>query len=70
MAGNPVSDILSVDVDSNEVKLLSATILQSLQAAGPDGFIVFSTTEAIIPGPVESTASLALTASFVDGGSF
>lgn len=70
MAEKTVFDLLATNIDSAETKVLNATAVFSLKSTGPDGEIVFDSTEAKIPGTLNTTASLAATASFIDGGTF
>jgi len=56
-------DILGTQIDSEETKFINATTISTLKSAGPDGEIIFSSAETLIPGFVADTASLALTAS-------
>jgi len=70
MVEKTVFDLLSVDIDSAETKFLNTTAVFSLKSTGPDGEIVFDSAEAKIPGTLNTTASLAATASFIDGGTF
>lgn len=66
MVERSFNDILSVSIDSNETKVLNATAVLSLKSTGPNGEIVFDSTEAKIPGTLNTTASLAATASYVN----
>ncbi len=70
MAEKTVFDQLNTNVDSYETKVLNATAVYSLKSTGPDGEIVFDSTEATIPGTLNTTASLAATASYINGGTF
>ena len=70
MAEKTKQDILSVEVDSSETKFLKATTVYSLKSVSPSGEIIFDSTQATIPGTLNTTASLAVTASFIDGGTF
>ena len=70
MSEKTLHDLLSSNIDSNETKVLNATTIYSLKSVSPGGEIVFDSTEAVIPGVLNTTASLANTASFIDGGSF
>lgn len=70
MAEKTLHDLLSSNIDSNETKMLNATAVFSLKSTGPDGEIVFDSAEAKIPGTLNTTASLAATASFINGGTF
>lgn len=70
MAEKTTNDILSVNVDSNETKVLNATVINTFKSISPSGEIIFDSAEAVIPGTLNTTASLAATASFINGGSF
>lgn len=76
MSEKTLHDLLSSNIDSNETKVLNATTIYSLRSVSPGGEIIFDSTEAVIPGTLNTTASLAIsaslanTASFIDGGSF
>ncbi len=70
MAEKTINDILSVSVDSDETKILKVTTITSLKSVSPSGEIIFDSTQATIPGTLSTTASLAATASFIDGGTF
>ena len=63
MAEPTVFDQLNTNVDSYETKVLNATTINSFRANGPDGIIVFDSTQQTIPGFIADTASLAFTAS-------
>lgn len=66
MPEKTITDLLSVDVDSLETKFLETTNIYSFQTLGPSGEIIFDSTEAIIPGTLNTTSSLALTASYAN----
>lgn len=70
MAEQTAFDLLGTNIDSAETKVFNATTIYSLKSTGPDGEIIFDSTEAKIPGTLSTTASLALTASFINGGTF
>lgn len=70
MAEKTIHDLLSSNIDSNETKVLNATAVYSLKSIGPSGEVVFDSKEATVPGILNTTASLAATASFIDGGTF
>lgn len=66
MVEKTIHDLLSVDVDSLETKTLNSTAVFSLKSTGPSGEIIFDSTEATIPGTLNTTASLAATSSYVN----
>jgi hypothetical protein len=66
MVERSFSDILSVSVDSNETKVFNSTTVGVLKALSPDGTVIFDTSQATIPGILSTTASQALTASYVN----
>jgi hypothetical protein len=70
MAEKTVFDQLNTNVDSYETKVLNSTAVYSLKSTGPDGEIIFDSAEATIPGTLNTTASLAATASYINGGTF
>jgi hypothetical protein len=70
MPEKTITDLLSVDVDSLETKFLETTNIYSFKTLGPNGEIIFDSTEATIPGTLNTTASLAATASYINGGTF
>ncbi len=63
-------DLLGTQIDSEETKLFNATAVYSLKSTSPDGEIIFDSAEATIPGTLNTTASLAATASYINGGTF
>ena len=63
MPEQTISDLLSVNVDSLETKFLETTNIYSFKTLGPNGEIIFDSTQQTIPGFIADTASLALTAS-------
>ena len=63
MVEKTIYDLLGVEVDSQETKFLEATAVYSLKSAGPDGEIIFDSSQSLIPGFIADTSSLALTAS-------
>jgi len=70
MVEKTIHDLLSVDVDSLETKTLNSTAVFSLKSIGPSGEVIFDSTEATIPGVLNTTASLSITASYINGGTF
>ena len=56
-------DILGTQIDSEETKFINATTISTLKSVGPDGEIIFSSAEALIPGFVADTSSFSFTAS-------
>lgn len=64
MAEKTPSDILSVNVDSNETKVLNATVIDTFKSISPNGQIIFDSTEAIIPGTLSTTASFSTSSSY------
>lgn len=70
MVEKTINDILNSNIDSNETKVLNATTVYSLKSTSPGGEIIFDSTQAKIPGTLNTTASLAATASFINGGTF
>lgn len=70
MAEKTIFDQLNTNVDSYETKVLNATAVTSLKSISPSGEIVFDSTEAKIPGTLDTTVSLAATASYINGGTF
>lgn len=63
MAENTLFDQLNTNIDSNETKVYNATAVNSFQSIGPNGEIIFDSTQQTLPGFIADTASLALTAS-------
>ena len=63
MAEKTVFDQLNTNVDSYETKVLNAITVNSFQATGPNGEIIFDSTQQTLPGFIADTASLAFTAS-------
>lgn len=70
MAEQTAFDLLGTNIDSAETKVFNATTVYSFQANGPNGEIIFDSSQSSIPGFIADTASLALTASFINGGTF
>lgn len=66
MAEPTVFDQLNTNVDSYETKVLNAITINSLKSVSPSGEIVFDSSQAKIPGTLSTTASLALTSSYVN----
>jgi hypothetical protein len=65
MAEKTISDLLSINVDSQETKFLKTTNIYSFQTLGTNGEIIFDSTQQTIPGILDTTVSLAATASYV-----
>lgn len=63
MAEQTSFDLLGTNIDSAETKVFNATTVYSFQANGPNGEIIFDSSQSSIPGFIADTASLALTAS-------
>jgi hypothetical protein len=63
MVERSFEDILNVSIDTNETKVYNAVAANSFQTIGPNGEIIFDSTQQIIPGFIVDTASFALTAS-------
>jgi hypothetical protein len=63
MAEKTIFDQLNTNVDSYETRVLNATTVYSFQATGPNGEIIFDSTQQTLPGFIADTASLAFTAS-------
>jgi hypothetical protein len=63
MAEKTIADLLSIDVDSQETKFLETTNIYSFKTLGPNGEIIFDSTQQTIPGFIADSASLAFTAS-------
>jgi hypothetical protein len=69
MAESTFSDILSVNVDSNETRFYNLSAAETL-TVGPNNEISFSANQSTIPGTLNTTASYAITASYaMNGGS-
>jgi len=69
MAENTFSDILSVNVDSNETRFYNLSAAETL-TVGPNGEVSFNASQSTIPGILSTTASYAITASYaMNGGS-
>jgi len=69
MAENTFSDILSVNVDSNETRFYNLSAAETL-TVGPNGEVSFNASQSTIPGILNTTASYAITASYaMNGGS-
>jgi hypothetical protein len=66
MVEKTIHDFLSVEVDSLETKTLNATAVFSLKSTGPNGEIIFDSTQATIPGALNTTASISLTSSYIN----
>lgn len=69
MAENTFSDILSVNVDSNETRFYNLSAANTL-TVGPNGEVSFNASQSTIPGTLNTTASYALlaaTASYFSG---
>jgi hypothetical protein len=65
MAEQTIFDQLNTNVDSYETKVLNATTVTSFRALGTSGEIIFDSNQQIIPGTLDTTVSLAATASYV-----
>jgi hypothetical protein len=63
MVEKSFNDILNVSIDTNETKVFNAVAANSFQSIGPNGEIIFDSTQQSLPGFIADTASLALTAS-------
>jgi hypothetical protein len=63
MAESTIFDQLNTNVDSYETKVLNAITVNSFQANGPNGTIIFNSSQSSIPGFIAESASLAFTAS-------
>jgi len=59
-------DILGTQIDSEETKFINLTAVTSLHSQGTDGEIIFDSDQQIIPGILDTTVSLAATASYVN----
>ena len=69
MAENPISDILSVNVDSNETRFYNLSAANTL-TVGLNNEISFNATQSVVPGLLVATSSYAITASYaMNGGS-
>jgi len=71
MAEKTIFDQLNTNVDSYETKVLNAIAVNSFQAAGPNGEIIFDSTQQTLPGVSNTSASYALyslTASYAMNG--
>jgi len=66
MPEQTIADLLSVNVDSQETKFLETTNIYSFKTLGPSGEIIFDSTQQTIPGILDTTVSLAATASYVN----
>jgi hypothetical protein len=69
MAENTFSDILSVNVDSNETRFYNLSAAETL-TVGPNNEISFNANQSTIPGTLNTTASYAITASYARTASY
>lgn len=67
MAESTFSDILSVNVDSNETRFYNLSAAETL-TVGPNNEISFNANQSTIPGTLNTTASYAITASYAMNG--
>ena len=58
MAENTFFDQLNTNVDSYETKVYNSTAVNSFQSIGPNGEIIFDSTQQSLPGFIADTASL------------
>jgi len=65
MAEKTIFDQLNTNVDSYETKVLNATTVTSFHALGTNGQIIFDSNQQTVPGTLDTTVSLAATASYV-----
>jgi hypothetical protein len=63
MAEPTAFDLLGTNIDSAETKVFNSTSVYSLKSAGPNGEVIFDSTQQTLPGFIADTASLAFTAS-------
>ena len=63
MAEPTTYDLLGTQIDSAETKFFNVSTINSFQATGPNGEIIFDSTQQTLPGFIADTASLAFTAS-------
>ena len=65
MAEPTVFDQLNTNIDSYETKVLNAITVNSFQALGTSGEIIFDANQQTIPGILDTTVLLAATSSYV-----